>query len=66
MIYYKLVKVIINILRLAKVIINKIIWHDNLFDFIINDYRAILISKFWSSLYYFFVNKKQLFTTFYL
>lgn len=58
MIYYKLVKVIINDLGLAKTIIHVVMRHHNLPDFIISDCKVIFISKFWSSLCYFFKIKK--------
>ena len=63
-VYYKLVKVTINTLRLAKVIINIVIQHYGLPDSIINDHRAIFIFKFWSSLCYFFNIKQKLSTIF--
>lgn len=48
-----LVKVTINALRLAEVIIDMVLWHYNLPNFIINDRQAIFIFKFWFSFYYF-------------
>ena len=58
MVYYKLVKVIINALWLVKVIINMVIQYHSLFDSIINDYKVIFISKFCSLLCYFLSIKK--------
>lgn len=57
MVYYKLVKVIINTARLAEVIINMVVQHYSLSDFIISDYRAIFTSKFWFLLCYLFGKK---------
>ena len=54
MIYYELIKIIINILGLKKVIIDIIIrYHKFLNSNIINK-SLLFISKFWSLLYYFF------------
>ena len=65
MVHYKLVKVIINAPKLAKVIINMVVQYYDLLDSIINDCRAIFMFKFWSLLYYFFDIKKQLSIIFY-
>ena len=46
MVQYKPVKVTINILKLAKIIINMIVHHYGLLNFIINDCGAIFMSKF--------------------
>ena len=62
--HYKLVKININALRLAKVIIDIIVEYHNLPDSIISDRRAIFISKFWSLLYYLLDIKKQFSTAF--
>ena len=62
---YKLVKITINAPKLAKIIINIVIWHYDLPDSIISDLRAIFMSKFWFSLYYFLGSKRPLSTTFY-
>ena len=64
MVHHKLIKVTINTLRHAKVIIDIVIKYHDLPNSIIRDRGAIFISKFWFSLYYFFDIKKQLFTTF--
>ena len=64
MIYYELVKVTINALKLPKVIIKMVVQHHGLPDSIICNQGAIFMSKFWSLLCYFFGIKKQLFTTF--
>ena len=52
-VHYKLVKVIINALGLAKVIINIVVRNHGLPDSIITNWGPFFISKFWSSLYYF-------------
>ena len=64
MLYYELVKVNINIPKLAEVIINVMVRHYSLPDYIVNDWGAIFISKFWSSLCYFFGIKRKLSTKF--
>ena len=64
MIYYELVKITIDVLGLAEVIIEVVIQYYGLPDSIISDHEAIFTSKFWSSLYYFFGIKKWLSTTF--
>ena len=46
MVHYKLVKVTINILGLADIIIDVVVQHLSLPDFIINDCGANFISKF--------------------
>lgn len=46
MVHYESVKVTINDPRLAEVIINVVVWHHGLLDFIIGDYGAIFTSKF--------------------
>ena len=64
-VHYKLVKVTINTLELAEVIINMVVQYHGLSDSIISDCRTIFLSKFWSLLCYFLGIKKQLFTRFY-
>ena len=66
MVNYKPVKVTINTLELAEVIINVVVQYHGLLDSIISDCRAIFLSKFWSSLCYFFGGKWKLLTVFYL
>lgn len=65
-VYYKLVKVTIDASGLAKVIFNIIVLYHGLQTLILIDCGSVFISKFWSSLYYFLVNKQKLSTIFYL
>ena len=53
MIYYKLVKVIINVPSLIKIIINIIIRYHGLLNSIVINQRLLFTSKFWSLLCYF-------------
>ena len=64
MVHYKLVKVTIDALGLAKVIIDVVVQHHGLPDFIISDRGAIFTSKFWSLLCYFSDIKRRLSTAF--
>ena len=64
MVYYKPVKVTINTLELAEVIIDMVVQHHGLLDSIISDWKSIFTSKFWSSLCYFLGIKRQLSTAF--
>ena len=66
MIYYKLVKVTIDALGLAKIIINMIIKHFDLPDLIVINQKLLFTSKFRLLLYYFLNIKQKLSTTFYL
>ena len=65
MVHYELVKITIDGPGLTEVIINIIIRHHGLPDFIITDRDFLFTSKFWSSLCYFLGIKKKLSTTFY-
>lgn len=65
MVYYKLIKITIDALRLVKVIINMIIRYYRVSKSIIIDLSLLFISKFWFLLYYFLEIKKKLFTVFY-
>ena len=65
MVYYKPVKITINALGLAEIIINVVIQCHGLPDSIISDRGAIFTSKFWSSLCYFLRIERRLFNTFY-
>ena len=57
-VYYKLVKLTINTLKLAKVIINMIVQYYNFANSIIGDRGAIFTFEFWFLLYYFFTIKR--------
>ena len=65
MIYYKLIKITINIPGLVKVIIDIMIRHHGLFNSIITDRGLLFMSKFWYLLCYFLEIKQRLSTTFY-
>ena len=64
MVHYEPVKVTIDAPELAEIIINVVIRHHGLPDFIISDQGAIFTSKFWSSLCYFLGIKRRLSTAF--
>lgn len=51
MVYYKLVKIIINTSSLAKMIIDLIIQHYGFLNLIIRDQELVFMSKFCSLLY---------------
>ncbi len=53
-IYYELVKITIDISGLAKIIVDVVIWYHGLPNSIVSDQSSVCISKFWSSLCYFF------------
>ncbi len=65
MVHYKLVKVTIDILGLAEVIIDMIVHHHKVPESIVIDQGLLFISKFWFLLYYFLKVKKKLSTAFY-
>ena len=65
MIYYKAVKVTINILEQAKIIFDMVVWPYGLFNSIVFDKGLLFIFKFWLSLCYFFNIKQKLSTGFY-
>lgn len=65
MINYKLVKININALTLAKIILNIIIQHYSLPNLIVTDKDMLFTLNFWLSLYYFFGVKWRLFIAFY-
>ena len=53
MVYYKLVKITINMPGLAEIIIDVVVHHPGFLGSIITDRDFLFISKFWSSLCYF-------------
>ena len=65
MVYYKPVKVTIDALGLAEVIINVVVRHHGLPDSIVTDRGSLFTSKFWSSLCYFLGIKRKLSIAFY-
>ena len=64
MVYYKPVKVTIDTLDLAKVIIDVVIRYHRVPESIITDQGLLFTSKFWSLLCYFLNIKKKLSTAF--
>ena len=64
MIYYKLVKITIDISGLAEAIFNIVVWHYGLFNSIISNKDLLFTFKFWLSLCYFFGIKWKLFMAF--
>ena len=66
MVHYKPVKITINALGLAEVIIDVVVRHYGLPDSIIIDWGSLFTSKFWSLLCYFLDIKQKLSTAFYL
>ena len=65
MVYYQLVKIIINASELAEVIIDMIVHYYGLSDSIVPNKSSFFIVKFWSLLYYFFGIKHWLSIVFY-
>ncbi len=65
-IHYKPVKVTINALALAEIIIKVVVQHHNLPNSIISDWGSVFTSKFWSTLCYFLDIKCKLSTAFHL
>ena len=64
MVHYELVKVTINALGLAEVILDMVVQHHDLPDSIVSDRGSLFISKFWSLLCYFLDIKWKLSTAF--
>ena len=62
MVHYKPVKITLNILGLAEVIIHVVVRHHGLLDSIVTNRGLLFTSKFWSSLYYFLGIKRRLST----
>ena len=60
MMHYEPIKVIIDALRLAEVILNVIVWHHGLPNPIVSDRGLLFTSKFWSLLCYFLNIKRRL------
>lgn len=66
MIYYELVKTMIDIAGLIKIIINVVIKYHSLLELILSDRSSLFTPKFRFLLYYFFDIKQNLCTMFYL
>ena len=66
MAHYKLAKVTIDALGLAKIIIHMVVKHHGLLDLIVIHQRLLFISKFWSLLWNFLGIKQKLSTAFLL
>ena len=64
MVHYEPVKITINVPGLAEIIINIVISHHGLPDFIVTDKGSLFTLKFWSSLCYFLGIKRRLSTAF--
>ena len=64
MVHYEPVKVTIDALGLAKVILDVVVWHHGLFNSVVSDRGSLFISKFWLSLCYFLGIKRILSTAF--
>ena len=65
MVYYKPVKINFDALRLARVIMDVVVWQHGLPDLIVTNRGYLFTSKFWSLLCYFFGIKRRLSTAFY-
>ena len=63
-VHYKPVKVTIDALGLAEVIIDIVVWHYGLPDSIVTDKGSLFTSKFWSLLCYFLGVRRRLSTAF--
>ena len=66
MIYYEVVMITINVLKLAEVIINIVARHYSFLKLIISDRNSIFTLKFWFLLCYFFHIKYRPPTEFHL
>ena len=64
-VYYKLIKVIIDAPGLSEVIINVVVRYHDFLDSIITNQRLLFTSKFWLLLCYFLGIKQRLSTFFY-
>ena len=64
-VYYKLIKVIIDVLKLDKVIFDIVVLHYSLSNSILINKGLLFIFKFWLLLYYFLNIKQKLFIVFY-
>ena len=62
MVYYKPVMITIDAPRLAKIILDIVVWHHKLLDSIVTNRGSLFTSKFWLSLCYFLGVKRKLST----
>ncbi len=65
-VYYKPMKVTIDILGLVKVILNIIVHYNKIIKSIVIDQGLFFILKFWFCLYYYLSIKRKLYIAFYL
>ncbi len=65
MVYYEPLKIIIDVPALAEVIIEVVVRHHGLPDWIVSNRGSVFTSKFWSLLCYFLSIKQKLSITFY-
>ena len=63
-VHHEPVKITIDALELAKVILDMVVQQHGLPNSIVTDQGSLFTSKFWSSLYYFLGIKQKLFTAF--
>lgn len=66
MVYYKLVKIMINAASLAEIMINVVVWYYKLRKSIVNDQGSLFILKFWFLLYHFLGIEEKFSIVFYL
>ena len=59
MIYYKSIKVIVDITGIAIIIINIIIRNYDLLDIIVINQKSLFTSKYWLLLYYLLLSSKN-------
>ena len=63
-VHYEPIKVIIDAPKLAKVILDMVVWYYGLPDSIVTNRGSLFTSKFWSLLCYFFEVKRRLLIAF--
>ena len=64
MVYYKLIKITIDVSDFVEVIINIVVRYHGLLNFIITNLGSLFISKFWFSLCYFLRIEERFSTVF--
>lgn len=65
MMHYKVIKITIDALGLAEIILDVVVNYHNLLYSIFSNRGSLFNSKFWSSLLYFLGINRRLFTSFY-